>query len=42
MIFSRIGSRSSRFEILFSTTRTCGSSRTASIRSASVTRYGEM
>ena len=42
MTFSRIGSRSSRFEILFSTMSRYGSSRTASMRSASVTKYGEM
>jgi hypothetical protein len=42
MTLSRIGNRSFRFEILFSTTRRYGSSRTASIRSVSVTKYGEM
>ena len=38
MTFSRIGSRSFRLDTLFSTIRRYGSSRTASIRSASVTK----
>jgi hypothetical protein len=42
MTFSRIGSRSARFETLFSTMSRYGSSRTASIRSTSVMKYGEM
>ena len=42
MTFSSSGSRSLTLEILPFTTRMYGSSRTASIRSVSVTKYGEM
>ena len=42
MTFSRIGSRSLTAEILPAFKRMYGSSRTASMRSGSVTKYGEM
>ena len=42
MTFSSSGSRSLIAEILELTNRMYGSSRTASMRSASVTKYGEM
>jgi len=42
MTFSSTGTRSLMLEILLFTTRMYGSSRTASIRSVSVTKYGEM
>jgi hypothetical protein len=42
MTFSSTGSRSRTAEILELTSRMYGSSRTASIRSGSVTKYGEM
>ncbi len=42
MTFSRIGSRSLTAEILLFAIRMYGSSKTASIRSASVMKYAEM
>jgi hypothetical protein len=42
MTFSSSGSRSLTAEIFELTTSTYGSSRTASMRSGSVTKYGEM
>ena len=42
MTFSRTGSRSRTAEILDPTNSRYGSSRTASMRSGSVTKYGEM
>ena len=42
MTFSRIGNMSRTVEIFDDTSNTYGSSRTASIRSGSVTKYGEM
>ena len=42
MTFSSTGSRSRTAEIFEPTSRMYGSSRTASIRSVSVTKYGEM
>ena len=42
MTFSSSGSRSLTLEILELTIRMYGSSRTASMRSVSVTKYGEM
>ena len=42
MTFSSTGTRSRTLEIFELTSRTYGSSRTASMRSGSVTKYGEM